>query len=393
MSGPLDGISPEWAAFCDQLHRTLLELGSGVIADSANPLDRDEGLRMVLRQLQHSLERDLEERDVTHPVLGPVFTDTYHTLADAPDYAAYDALISGRHTYRLTGQLGRADSINFTTMAPRTVPADQPATGVPWNPWADSGSNGKPSTGKAITGTLDLDDLDPDEHGRFEVVLSTRTPDAGVWLPMSEATDRLVVRNIYHGAYRQHRRHNPARLWLDCVDGPPRPNAYSTDDLRAGLATVLRGVERIPAGRAGIFDRIRSAGNVGFSNDESFWKVSGSNPRTRFQEGYWAIADDEALVIELDRIPACSFWSLGLTNAWMESLDFRFSPINLNSASAQLDADGALRIVVAHQDPGVANWLDVAGHDHGAMLWRWNDLESVPALPRVKLVQLTSLVR
>jgi hypothetical protein len=98
-------------------------------------------------------------------------------------------------------------------------------------------------------------------------------------------------------------------------------------------------------------------------------------------------------VIELDRVPDCSSWSLGLTNAWMESLDFRFFPINLNSTSAQVGADGSLRIVIAHRNPGVENWLDVAGHDHGAMLWRWNDVEAMPALPRVTRVHLTTLAR
>jgi hypothetical protein len=379
-----------WTAFCDELHRTLLELGTGVVADSATPLDRDEGLRMVLRQLQHCLERDFEERDVAHPVFGAVFTDTYHTLADAPDYAAYDASISGRYTYRLTGRLGSADSINLITVAPRTVAAEQLTNGVPWSPWADAG---KPSAGKVVTGALDLADLDPNSDGRFELVVSTQRPDAGVWLPMSEETDRLVVRNVFQGPYRQHRRYHPAHLWIERVDDTSAPSAYSTDELRSGLAAVLRGVARIPAGRAGIFDRIRSAGKVGFSDDDTFWRVSGSNPRTRFQEGYWAIAQDEALVIELDRVPDCSSWSLGLTNAWMESLDFRFFPINLNSTSAQVGADGSLRIVIAHRNPGVENWLDVAGHDHGAMLWRWNDVEAMPALPRVTRVHLTTLAR
>jgi hypothetical protein len=391
MTGPPDPFMPEWTAFCDRLRHTLVDVGASVIANSPIPLDRDEGLRMVLRQLQHSLERDFEEHDVTHPVFGAVFTDTYHTLADAPDYAAYDALVSGRHTYRLVGRLGGADSINFTTLAPRTAPLDQPNPGPAWSPWSDGNDDEKSQTGRVTTGTLDLEDLDRDEHGRFELVVSAQRPDAGVWLPMSEATDRIVVRNVYHGAYQQHQRRHPAQLWLECVDVADRPSPYLTDDLRAGLAAVLRGVERIPSARAGLFDRIRGAGNARLSNDDSFWRASGSNPRTRFQEGYWAIAEDEALVLELDAVPACSSWSLGLTNAWMESLDFRYFPINLNSTSAQLDADGMLRIVLAHRDPGRPNWLDVAGHDHGAMLWRWNDVEDPPALPRVELVPLASL--
>jgi len=391
MTDPSAGFTPEWTRFCEQLQQTLVEVGAGVIANSRSTLDRDEGLRMVLRQLQHSLERDFEEHDVEHPVFGPVFTDTYHTLADAPDYAAFDALVSGRCTYRLSGQLGSADSINFTTLAPRPARPEQPTPGMTWNPWSSANGDSKPTAGRVTTGTLDLADLDPDDQGCFEFVVSAQRPAAGTWLPMSEATDRIVVRNMYEGAYHQHRRRNPARLRLDCLDGPPRPAAYSTDNLRAGLLAVLRGVDRIPSGRAVLFDRIRAAADGRFSDDDSFWTASGSNSRTRFHEGYWAVVEDEALLIELDSVPACSFWSLGLTNAWMESLDFRLFPININSTSAHLEPDGSLRIVIAHRDPGLPNWLDVAGHDHGAMLWRWNDLASPRALPRTTLVPLKSL--
>jgi hypothetical protein len=392
----LDAFAQEWTSFCGELHDMLIELGGEIIRDSDGVLDRDEGLRMLLRQLRHSLERDLEERDVTHPVLGPVFTDTYHTLADAPDYAAYDALISGRHTYRLRGQLGDADSLNFTTMAPRTVPRDGEAAAGPWKPWpgaggTDTSSDGTPSAGRVITGAVDLPDLDLDDDGRFEIMLSTERPGDGVWLPMTEETNRLVVRNVYHSAFRVHQRRNPARLELECLGSDPRPRSYSTEDLRAGLAAVLRGVETIPPSRRPIFDRIRSAANGRFSSDDSFWKVSGANPRTHFQEAYWALAGDEALVIERDEMPECSSWSLGLTNAWMESLDFRFFQINLNSASARLEADGSLRIVIAREDPGHPNWLDVAGHDHGAMLWRWNDAPHRPTLPRVSSVPIETL--
>jgi hypothetical protein len=391
MTDGLGAFQPEWETFCDELRAALVDAGRNIIGDSTCVLDRDEGLRMLLRQLCHSLERELEERDATHPTLGPVFTDTYHTLADAPDYAAYDAHISGKHTYRLTGRLGDADSINFTTLAPRPIPDRSPLPSPDWKPWPGAGGADQPSAGRLATGTLDLADLEADADGRFAVVLSVSRPDSGVWLPMTPETNRLVVRNVYNSAYRDHRRRNPAQLWLDCEGVGQRPDAYSTDDLRTGLRSVLNGVERIPASRAPIFQRIRATANGTFSNDDSFWKMSGANPRTHFQEAYWEIDGGQALVVEVDQVPQRSSWSLGLTNSWMESLDFRFFSVNLNSESAVYEPDGSLRIVVSDADPGRPNWLDVAGHRHGAMLWRWNDVESVPGLPRVHLTDLSAL--
>jgi hypothetical protein len=36
------------------------------------------------------------------------------------------------------------------------------------------------------------------------------------------------------------------------------------------------------------------------------------------------------------------------------------------------DADGAHRWVVAHRDPGMPNWVDTTGLDHGYLTIRWS---------------------
>ena len=36
-----------------------------------------------------------------------------------------------------------------------------------------------------------------------------------------------------------------------------------------------------------------------------------------------------------------------------------------------LEPDGSFRILVAGRDPGVANWLDTAGHAEGYVMFRW----------------------
>ena len=38
--------------------------------------------------------------------------------------------------------------------------------------------------------------------------------------------------------------------------------------------------------------------------------------------------------------------------------------------TAQYNPDGSATLVIAHRDPGRPNWLETAGHELGAMLFR-----------------------
>jgi hypothetical protein len=43
----------------------------------------------------------------------------------------------------------------------------------------------------------------------------------------------------------------------------------------------------------------------------------------------------------------------------------------LNGFQSELDEDGVIRVVVAHRDPGIRNWLDTTGHREGFLTPRW----------------------
>ena len=104
---------------------------------------------------------------------------------------------------------------------------------------------------------------------------------------------------------------------------------------------------------------------------------------------YFKIADDEALVIEV-RPPRAKYWSIDVCNFWLESLDYANHQSSLNGHQANIDADGVFRAVVAHEDPGVANWLDTVGHREGSLIYRWNLAESTP-VPAARVIKLQDL--
>ena len=55
-----------------------------------------------------------------------------------------------------------------------------------------------------------------------------------------------------------------------------------------------------------------------------------------------------------------------------------------------MDDDWILRTVIAHEDPGVGNWLDTAGHSVGPIILRCVRTETAP-VPTMRLVKFSEL--
>lgn len=94
--------------------------------------------------------------------------------------------------------------------------------------------------------------------------------------------------------------------------------------------------------------------------------------------GHYDLGPDEAMIVEATPSPAV-YWSLHIGNFWWESLDYAARHTSLNDSQAVLDDDGVFRAVVAHEDPGVPNWLDTMGHTKGPLLFRWVVADHGPA--------------
>jgi hypothetical protein len=55
----------------------------------------------------------------------------------------------------------------------------------------------------------------------------------------------------------------------------------------------------------------------------------------------------------------------------MQTYDYAHRQVSLNRAQTRLGPDGSFRIVIAHRDPGVPNWLDTEGRAFGLVFWRF----------------------
>jgi hypothetical protein len=85
--------------------------------------------------------------------------------------------------------------------------------------------------------------------------------------------------------------------------------------------------------------------------------------------GRWELQPGEALIVEVQP-PEGIYWSFSIGNPWWETIHYGRHQSSLNAHQAVADSDGLVRVVLCDRDPGVANWLDTAGHSNGPIILR-----------------------
>jgi hypothetical protein len=104
--------------------------------------------------------------------------------------------------------------------------------------------------------------------------------------------------------------------------------------------------------------------------DPKVSNAAGGDASIIYYHSYWKLEPNETLVITVNP-PPCESWNFQLNNYWMESLDYRHFTICVSKGNAHYELDGSVKIVVAHSDPGLPNWINTCGHSEGTMCWRW----------------------
>jgi hypothetical protein len=300
--------------------------------------DRAEGLRYVGRIARHALQNFMEERDAEAPVIAAL----PKLGGDNPDYVYTSAALSGEYTYRLRGHLGESSYLGIGSYA------------------------GEVGTDEGLTcsGYLEGHGLTVDSDGRYEVLISCEKQE-GNWLPMESATTQLMIRELMLDRRNQQSgTFAIERVGADDGGRPLDPLRYTGQLAGAGayvegaIAQFLAWTDAFAA-NPNTVPRIPDALQVAAQGD----------PNTHYYGGYFEVAPEEALVIEIVP-PECEYWNLQLCNHWLESLDFTSYGVSVNHHSAVADPKGVVRIVVSHRDPGQPNWLDTAGHERGCIILR-----------------------
>jgi hypothetical protein len=93
------------------------------------------------------------------------------------------------------------------------------------------------------------------------------------------------------------------------------------------------------------------------------------------------------------RWPKCRCANVSLWNRFLQTLDYANRPVSRNRAQTTLEPDGSFRIVLAHQDPGCANWIDTEGKPFAMVFWRFFLVEGEVETPQAKVVKFAEVAR
>jgi len=357
--------APNSTAAFDDLIAALTEIRDGYVLSErrfTDPLDVVEGYRSV-GQLLSAASELFFEADPDHPRFASIVSPARKLQGDNPDAIYHFARIRGDRAYRVFGTVGRECYTSFTV-------------------------HGKAADG-ALAGPLlgDINDrqfqVGPD--GSYSLVLSA-TPQPGDWLRLDPAAHSIVVRSYFQlPTSAQNDPDVHVRIGIETLDpvGPPPPlsDEVFAERLREGVAflrqtTVGQSLPDTPSS----VPFVSNEPNVlptPFSFRGSGLAVPGAADIV-YALARWQLDPDQALVMT-GTLPVCAFANVMLWNRHMQTLEYRHRQSSLNMSQVQLEPDGSYRIVIAHRDPGVRNWLDCEGHRSGTIFWRFLLPETDPA--------------
>lgn len=351
-----------WRRLVDAL-RDLESLADGTDVPGG-PQDRAEGFRYLLRFLGSGIAVTVPGGDPDYPQFARMVENAMSWGLDNPDCNYSWARVRGDAVYRISGHRGSARHLEFQV---------------------NTGHFGDGNVGRWRTvSSLNARELEVGEDGRVEVVVGG-DPRGGNWMALDGEASFLLLRQYFCDWERE----RPADLSIERVGAEyPQPVvrtdavAARYDELVTWLGAGARSWEAMSQMILGMTP-----------NEVAMMAPLEGNAGLRGQSyglGHFSCAPGEAVVVEFE-VPRCLMWSVQLSGRLWESLEFGGRQSSLNSSQAAIDADGRFRGVIAHEDPGVHNWLDPEHHAEGTIGIRYLFPETVnqPRFARVPVADLS----
>jgi hypothetical protein len=375
------GEAPESRAALRELIALLQEIDERYLGDEwgAPALgDATDGFRSVANTLEGGLFLAFD-CDPARPFFRRIVSRTRKMLGDNADAIYYTAPVSADRAYRVTGNTAGCVYLSFTVEL--------------------NSDEGGYSTETA--GALRDSDFDIAPDGSFEILFGGAPRDRG-WLGLPDGASEIIVRCYFEepepAAADPNRR---VPLTIDAIDpavgsasGPPAP--WDDASVAAGWRRAARYLRSRTLDQPKPGEREQPSWVSITPNDFPQPERPGTFAFAATDAAYsmapYALGPDEALVMT-GRWPRCRFANVSLWNRYLQTYDYAHRPVSRNRANTALEPDGSFRMVIAHEDPGVPNWLDTEGRPFGMVFWRYFLPEGDIERPRAEVVAFADVPR
>lgn len=323
---------------------------------------RAEGYRHLARMVAEGVRTLVEHPDTQHPCI----SEKPFYAGDTSDARYFDARIDGSQSYRIEGYRGTAPLIEFSVY---------------------DGKPGVDKNSKPLACIME-DELVVNDDQTYTLVLSPEQH-AGNWIKTGPEIKYLFIRQYAHNWQKTRK----ASFNIHNMDNHPQVTELRIDTMRERLMAVSRFVGAIAEQWTKQVNVIRLApSNRLFKAPEGMGQAIPSGHH--FASGNFKLEPNEALVIEFKPPADVPYWGFQLTNFWFEPMDFGQTGSHTNNKMVTYNEEGWVRLVVAHDDPGVPNWINTQKHKIGVMIFRLSR-RSVSEIPKFqhKVVKLSDVMR
>jgi hypothetical protein len=358
-----------------ELIDTLKEVDARWSGEEWN-LNSPQDVALSHRAIMHYLEAGLvlfHESDPSRPDFRRIVTRTRKFLGDNPDAVYFDAAVSPDYSYSIRGNIHGAVYFSLTTEKGTEMGGMHTET----------------------VGVLNDTSMKIEADGSFEVVLGGE-PRERNWLPLEEGVSRITTRHYFENE-------TPAaadprcepRMTIETLDPGPPPAAPNDASIAAGIRRVAEFVRSRTLGLEPMARRKEQPTFVSivpnaFPEPVTPGDFGLSAADAHYSMAPYFIGPEEALVMT-GRWPSCRCANVVLWNRFMQTFDYANRRIGLNRKQTVLEADGSFRMIIAHEDPGMPNWLDTEGNMLGLVFWRFMLAEGEVETPQAEVVKLADL--
>lgn len=274
---------------------------------------------------------------------------TYTMGGASSDMMHRQAFLDGRRTYRITGRRGTASLQMLQLM-----------TGY----WGDPPE-------RITVKSYPFDELEFAADGHF-VMTASAIPAPGNHVALDPDCDHncLMFRELFSDWENESLSTAHVEIIDNATHEPVMPTVRETVDRlkrsigfmnvffdQFGPTMIEDTIQRVGVNRFFESDIMQRTGNTGGSVGTAYYFLA------------YELLEDSIVIIAMND-PQARYWSFQLTDCWHQTSEPAWHQSSLNSRQITRDDDGKCRLVISLTDPGVANWLDPAGHRRGLLEMR-----------------------